>query len=385
MQSGEKMSIGLFKFEDCLLKHHIRTEAWLPLCKSRLKTIRKNKKQGDQRKLRYFTFCAVGAIDVIMLDVEKVIRPSEAGFENVVFFDITPESVSETEKRIPGAIGFPGDFVDIVLMGDGEEENILETSEALLPPENLTDEYKTRRQQLQLDQRRKFIKCFPFDVINLDLEEFLFKPTQDLPGKVVNALRKIFDWQHKPLKNNHQIDGFSLMFTTQIGPPNLSAEYIDMLGSRLKSNLDSDGTLKESLKNKLGHSDIERIQREKFDLFFELSIPKILAAILMESDWYVDPDLGIKTFELERPWREGTYKILHLIMDVRKKEPPREKRGPGVDSQKAQEAYRKVVRQVFSDNVVVISDESINKKELQDHLARVRARRRKYYPDEITT
>jgi hypothetical protein len=61
-------------------------------------------------------------------------------------------------------------------------------------------------------------------VINLDLEGFLFHAKDPLPGKLVNAMRKIFAWQRYPLRGTNDepketIDGFSLMFTTQIGPP----------------------------------------------------------------------------------------------------------------------------------------------------------------------
>ena len=57
------MSDG-FAFEDCLLKHYIRKEVWLPFCRDRLKKIRASTKK-EPRRLRYFTFCAVGALDVL--------------------------------------------------------------------------------------------------------------------------------------------------------------------------------------------------------------------------------------------------------------------------------------------------------------------------------
>src|ERR1041384_6632857 len=112
---------GLFKFEDCLLKHFIRKEAWLPRCKIRLRTIRKAaKKAAEARRLKYFTFCAVGALDVLMLDLEKVIRRSKENrrFDTVYFFDVDSEYVIETQKRIPGAQGFASDFVQAVLVDD---------------------------------------------------------------------------------------------------------------------------------------------------------------------------------------------------------------------------------------------------------------------------
>jgi hypothetical protein len=376
------MSNGMFKYEDCLLKHHIRTEAWLPLCKTRLAAIRQGKKVKDLRRLRYFTFCAVGALDVLMLDVAKVIHPSEnGGFDSVVFFDMTPDYVVETKKSIPGAIGFPGDFVDIVLLEDPNEAMVVDGKDPLVSPETARDDRETRLRQLNIDQKHKFIACFPFDVINLDLEEFLFKPTQDLPGKVINALRKVFAWQRRSFtvgKKTSVIDGFSLMFTTQIGPPNLTQDYIEMLGSRLKANISADAELKDILSKKIGFNDIDKLCEEKFDLFFILGMPKILAATLMEEDWYIDDTTGVKIFEFERPSKSGPYKMLHLVMNIKRKVPPRDKRAPGTHSTAAQDAYKTVVRQIFTDNVISISDASVDKPALTASLAEIKTRRRKY-------
>src|SRR5258708_4697676 len=132
----------MFKFEDCLLKHHIRKEAWLPLCKNRKHLLREGRtKAARDRHLRYFTFCAVGALDVLMLEVEKVIRTSASDrFDSVCFFDVDEECVNETQKRIPGAIGFPGDFVEIVCADDPDEDSLSDDLAALT---SATDEPDT--------------------------------------------------------------------------------------------------------------------------------------------------------------------------------------------------------------------------------------------------
>lgn len=373
---------GAFKYEECLLKHHVRTHAWLPLCKSRLKSIRQNSTKKNQRRLRYFTFCAVGAIDVLMLDVAKVISRSESrGFDNVVFFDKNPVFVLETKKSIPGAIGFPGNFVSVVLHEDPEEEEIVDGTFYLGSPEDSPDDHKTRQKQLMLTQRRDFIQQFPFDVINLDLEQFLFHPKHEPPGKVINALRKVFEWQRKKFNNGASLSGFSLMFTTQIGPPDITDEYLGMLHKKLQTNLDADVILKECLKKHIGHDDINRLKSEQFELFFKLGMPKIFASTLMAEDWYVDSAKGISIFEFERPSDCGPYKILHLMMDVKRKVPPKDKRPPLEHSAIAQEAYRKVARQIFCEDIAVVSDDNIDKASLQKNLDLIKARRKKYYPE----
>src|SRR5690348_5788354 len=112
--------MGVFKFEDDPLKHYVRTQAWLPTCRKRLRQVRARAGNPTHaRRLRYFTFCAVGAIDVLMLDVAKIIRQSNnKEFDTVVFFDRGDLEVLETLKRTPGAHGYPGDFVSTVLLED---------------------------------------------------------------------------------------------------------------------------------------------------------------------------------------------------------------------------------------------------------------------------
>ncbi len=199
------------------------------------------KRKGDLRRLRYFTFCAVGAIDVLMLDVARVIRRSNDGeFDTVVFFDRGDIEVLETQKRIPGAHGYIGDFVDLVLLPDLDEEVVVEGLEHLAAPAGEPDEAATRERQRRLAQRQAFIREFPFDVTNLDLEGFFFRAGDPFPGRLVNALRTILRWQRRPIERPKRapeyLDGFSLMFTTQIGPPNLGQDYLQMLRDALDHN-----------------------------------------------------------------------------------------------------------------------------------------------------
>jgi hypothetical protein len=385
------MSEGLFKYEDCLLKHHVRLNGWLPLCKKRRQQINSGKKH--QRRLRYFTFCAVGAIDVLMLDVAKVlIKSQEKTFDTVYFFDRDATRVFETRKRIPGANGFVGDFTDTVLAEDLvtlEEESKLDKNEKdpLSSAQTEKDTELLRQKQRKKSVRSDFIKSFPFDIINLDLEEFLFKPNDPMPGKVINAPRNVFSWQHRrrplfPRREAQAIDGFSLMFTTRVGPPNLSEEYLEMLRNSLATNLDQDVKLRELLRKKTGQDDICILQNSSFDHFFKLAVPKVLANALMEKDWYIDPGAGIKLYEFDRSSESGPYKMLHLVMDVIKHHPPESMRASGSKSQQAQNAYRSVVRQLFSQPEIVVDEASIDKPKLQKDLNKIKGRRKKYCQDD---
>jgi hypothetical protein len=361
---------------------------WLPLAKEQLKAIRASAKtQKDKRRLRYFTFCAVGAIDVLMLDLAKVVRTSESGrFDTVFFFDKDDERVAETTRRIPGANGFVGNFVDTVLRDDPQEAAGVDSQQALESPQTELDESETRANQRQLAVRRRFIQSFPFDIINLDLEEHLFKDRDDYPGRLINALRKVFAWQRQPLarpkSTGNSIDSFTLFFTTRIGPRNLSEDYQTRLEGNLNNNLVADPELVELLKERAGVGDIPTIRGRDFDLFFKLAMPKMLAATLQDADWYVDAQRGIVIYEFERDSTSGPYQMLHLAMHVRRQDPPFERRGPKEGAPIAADAYRRVVRGVFSKPEEIVTFDSIDHDALKKHLSSVFARRKKYYPED---
>jgi hypothetical protein len=378
-----------FKYADDLLKHEVRTSGWLPVCRNRLNLIRRAAaKKTNVRRLRYFTFCAVEAMDVLMLDVAKIIRRSADGkFDTVFFFDRTPADVDATQRSIPGAMGFPGDFVKVVLLEDPDEDMLLDSDNPLSSETESNDERGFRSRQRLLSQKHDFINCFPFDVINLDLEEFMLRPSDPFPGRLIQALRKIFAWQRRPLTTeqvvNQRLEGFSLMFTTRIGPPNLTDQYLGMLRDRLTMNLQNDQTLRPLLLARTGLDDVAILQNAQFDTFFKLGIPKIVASILMEEDWFVDSVSGIKVFEFERPATDGPYKMLHLVMDARRHQPPREERAPGVQSALAMEEYRTLARQIFARPEIVVTLDRIDREALKADLERIRGRRKKYYDPDV--
>lgn len=372
-----------FVYSRCPMKHFVRTQAWLPLCRRRLHAIRQGRKQKHIRRLRYFTFCAVEAVDVLMLDVARVIRPSMNGlFDTVFFFTRADEAVGETRKSIPGAIGFPGIFADVVLTPDAGED--LSTAlTGLESPTELLNSAATREHQLRLRTRRDFRSSFPFDVINLDLEGYLFKPTERIPGDLVRALRKVFEWQQRPLvtpgRGDEYLDGFGLMFTTKLGPRGLSPEFLDMLRASLEQNLAADADLRPRLARRVGIEQIGTMLERDFEAFFKLSVPKIIAQLLMETDWYVDPHQGIAVYEFERtPEGVEPYKMLHVVMDVRRHDPPLNSRAPGQVSPKAVEAYPLVIRQLFERPESVITMDNIDRAAMEADLDRIEARRRKY-------
>ena len=104
---------------------------------------------------------------------------------------------------------------DLVLFYDPDEESVVDGLDA---PQEIDDQRAHRERQTKLSMRRDFIRTFPFDVLNLDLYDFLFRPTDPTPGHLISALRKICSWQKRPIDGvagaPRFIGGFSLMFTT---------------------------------------------------------------------------------------------------------------------------------------------------------------------------
>lgn len=380
--------MGIFKFDDDPLKHFVRTDGWLPTCSRRRKRMRTGKKSKYIREPKYFTFCAVGAIDVLLLAVHNVIKPSENGFETVYFFDRDRESVIATQRRIPGATGFVGDFVSVVLADEHEDivRNIEEGGAPLDPlatPTAEDDTLTTRTKQLQREELRRLISSFPFDVINLDIEEYVFRPREELPGKLLAAFRRILEWQRLPLKfgknRKADIDEFSLLFTTKIGPPNLPEDYLARLSECVRENVNLDGDLGVILEARAGTVDIDEIRLANFELFFKIALPKILARTLMEQDWYVDPEHGIKIYEFQRTYPSGgSYTMLHFVMDIRRHRPPVNKRLPGEASEEAAEAYVRVIRHLFATAEIQVSDATIDTRAIKEGLEAVVARGKEY-------
>jgi hypothetical protein len=349
---------GTFAFEDCPLKHYIRKEVWLPHSRERLKAIRKASK-GRPRRLRYFTFCAVGALDVLLLDRERILQKSATGeFDKVYFFDRDEDSVVETRKRIPGANGFPGDFVKVVLQAQPGDEDVLATLDS---PANLQDTQVVREDQRTRAQLQQLMTGFPFDVINLDVERYLFRPKEQLPGKLTNAIRRILKWQCRQRMEGRRtisVQEFSLMLTTQVGPRDLPADYLDWLRTVcLEQNLAKYHELVGPFQRRSDGRNPKEFFDQDFDGAFKLAVPKSLSELAIESDWYIDGDEGVRVYQFHRESQDGPYCMLHMAMTLRRQSPDSEHRGVGQGIAPTAEAeHRRAVVKIFESNIVDVDE-----------------------------
>ena len=294
-------------------------------------------------------------LDVLLLDRERVIRRSiNDEFDTVFFFDRDREAIIETQKRIPGANGFPGDFAQIVMQADlGDEELELQILA------NERDTREVRQKQMQRAQLGDFIDSFPFDVVNLDVEQYLYRPKEQLPGILTNAIRKIFTWQKREgigsNRKSFTVNEFTLMFTTQVGPPGLPDSYIsylrdDCIGTNLANFAELNAPFMEKSR---GRSPAEFFA-DDFDGAFKLAVPKSLTELALEQDWYIDDHKGIQVFQFDRSFTSGTYRMLHMAMAVKRQQPPEERRAPGQKVPAALGSHKNTIVKLFDADVISV-------------------------------
>ena len=98
----------------------------------------------------------------------------------------------------------------------------------------------------------------------------------------------------------------------------------------------------------------------------------------MSQDWYIDPDRGITTYEFERSFEGGSYKMLHIVMDIKRHEPPRDQRLDGEHSAIAAEAYQYVIRRLFQSAEIVVLEDGLDRDALTASLDQIIQRGDKY-------
>jgi hypothetical protein len=82
----------------------------------------------------------------------------------------------------------------------------------------------------------------------------------------------MFAWQKRPLVLRRSaakvvsmpVDGFSLMFTTQIGPSNLNEDYLGMLANYLDDNILRDAGLVPLLRDRTQQDNVIALRAASF-------------------------------------------------------------------------------------------------------------------------
>ncbi|HLO99891.1 MAG TPA: hypothetical protein VK171_14950 [Fimbriimonas sp.] len=275
-------------------------------------------------------------------------------FDTVTFFDLDEQRVAQTRKVVPNAVGFPARF-----------EKVMTVMPRAAPSNRIDDEDRAARDDERFRSiQQDFFEKFPFDVINLDLCGHVFKPSDQFPGQVVNAMRRVFELQRSDLihagSNRGPIDGFTLMFTTEIGPTNLDTAHLDQLEKCLQDNLEEDTNLVALLAERAGTSCVKEIRDSSRDLFFEISVPKLVLRYLHEEDWVVEKERGIHVYKFDRPAgaSKPAYSMLHFVAHITRQMPSRLHRA-GVPSASTKESYSSVVTKLFARKPVEVTEAQV--------------------------
>lgn len=179
-------------------KHCARYYGWLP-------AIKKYKIESKRKSLKYFTLCARQAIDVFMLEMNKLLlRDESKKLPNVVICekdkDVVPEILNLVRPPLKEAV-IPAALEDILLFQDDERTRGVSSNAYVRDPEI--------RERLRIKGLAERLKMFfPFDIINFDPYGNFLKPSLSR-NKLYQSLGKMFELQE-------QVSAFLLLLTTPI-------------------------------------------------------------------------------------------------------------------------------------------------------------------------
>jgi hypothetical protein len=182
---------------------------------------------------------------------------------------------------------------------------------------------------------------------------------------------------------SYNLDEFTLMFTTPVGPPNLSEEYLTYLRDTcLAKNLEDHEELRAPFLARSGGATVDEFFKDDFASAFKLAVPKSLTELALECDWHIDSKRGVEVFQFERPSQDGPYCMLHIAMTVRRQRPSQEQRAPGQKmSETVKLEHLQTLQQLFSTDPIVVESVVVDQmqEDLKNDLENLIEHRKKYY------
>jgi len=217
-------------------------------------------KATGKDRVKYFTLCAVEAIDVFMLEKDKVLKRDPDGKLTGV---IVCESKAEDADRIFRAIKPPlfesiivGPLQDIVLFEDDEQTSKLKYDD------DVADRIIRNKLRLK-EQKRRLIREFPFDIINFDTYGNILGCEED-DLRLMNCFIKILELQ----KN---ADSFILSITLPIDK--ICDKYSDIFKKCINLNIKDHKEIKSVIEEKWKTLDYNKIdENNKIALAFSKAI-----------------------------------------------------------------------------------------------------------------
>jgi len=260
-------------YENDLPKHYVRRYGWLEAAKQQKRAIR-------TRSMRYFTFCAAGAIDVFMLERAEILKRSATTewLEGVYFCEKNEEDFGRIADFIGSPEqGFQGDFADIVLFeDDGLEGKQLE--------DDILYSRETRKRLRVKDAHNRLRQAFPFDIINLDVCGNMFPPRKRIIERLLRSILQILKWQ---TDDRFECERFTLFLTVRIDAEHTNQNAIAQLKSRVADNM-TNVKFQEAFSTRYGHNDVNELVHQNFAEFLCVAFPKFMIHhALFELGWKV--------------------------------------------------------------------------------------------------
>lgn len=290
---------------DELVRHALHTKHWVPACRERRSG--RTGPNGKPAPLRYFTFCGEDPDDVVLLAIKGLLpHEAENGYESVTFFDRRGRDPNRAILALPGAQSFGADFLDTVLVRDELDVGV----EA--------DSSEAQQHQRLLQMRQMFRQRFPFDVVNFDLEEVLFRDSELPPGRLLEGLQKLFEWQHSAFEDEEA--GFTLLMTAREPEPDrIGSAARELMTEVVRANLALDPALGEALSRSSGVSTADDLASASWQRLFEVALPKLLLRALRQAGWEVEGDAGVRVISRARQAGGVDQRLLHVMMCVRRR------------------------------------------------------------------
>ena len=297
-------------FEKDLLKHYVRTHGWLAAAKDQKHAIRNRSKRIP---LRYFTFCAAGAIDVFMFEREGILKRSEETdcLEDVYYCEENDENFA----LIAGLTGSPekgfqGPFDEIVLFKDNEDTE----GKTLLGDNPYSPELWEKLRYK--DAHCRLRNAFPFDIINLDMFGIMFPSEQEIITPLLESITHILRWQteSKFSINNRECKQFTLFLTSHIDPDLTDKTAIEQLENRVIDNINSSVEFKSAFLKQYGHNEVKKLMNENFAEFFCVALTKYMVyKSLYDYGWQVTCG-PTYLYNRDDKWKENKhYQIMHTV------------------------------------------------------------------------
>ncbi|MCJ7509205.1 MAG: hypothetical protein MUO85_10860 [candidate division Zixibacteria bacterium] len=258
-------------------KHCARYYGWLPASKAHKKNI--------QRAPKYFTLCGSKAIDLFMLEFEKVLeRDKNRKLPNVIVCEDNEEAWTEildlVRPPVKEAI-ILGRLQDILTFED--DENTKGRS-----PDDDEPSFEIRKKLIIKGSFEQLQKHFPFDIVNFDPCESLLDTNLEVNG-LYQAFNRILELQKS-------IDSFLFFITTEITPIHPDVQ------SRFKTDLESNismypkiGKTLSSLAHATAYDMIENNKR------VALGFAKSVVLSAARSKGWNCEHQGIYIYEFKRP------------------------------------------------------------------------------------